>query len=106
MTRYYQGRAFEYRVQRMLRDNGYVVFRSAGSHTPVDLIAYGRTNSGVLVLFVQCKASDKPTISKKERCLLTKWERKFGALAMIAYKGQDASLQFEGLDGNPLVFER
>lgn len=39
MTRYEQGRALEHRVRNLLVDLGFFVVRSAGSKTPVDLVA-------------------------------------------------------------------
>ncbi len=41
MTNYRRGRAFEYQVRDHLRERGFVVVRSAGSHTPADLVALG-----------------------------------------------------------------
>lgn len=38
---YTRGRDAEYRAARDLERAGYVVIRSAGSHTPVDLVAIG-----------------------------------------------------------------
>jgi hypothetical protein len=52
-TPYRLGRALEYRVRRLLEDAGFVVLRSLGSKSPVDLVAIRR---GVLLL-VQCKRS-------------------------------------------------
>jgi len=48
---YVSGRNFEYRVRDYLISYGYTVLRSAGSHTPIDLIAF---NHDKLVL-IQCK---------------------------------------------------
>jgi len=48
---YISGRTFEYKVRDYLESKGYVVVRSAGSHTPIDLIAF---NCFGLIL-VQCK---------------------------------------------------
>lgn len=39
MSNYSRGANFERRVRRHLEDRGWVVFRSAGSHSPADLIA-------------------------------------------------------------------
>ena len=41
MTNYQRGRTFEYQVRDHLQDRGFVVVRSAGSHTPADLVALG-----------------------------------------------------------------
>jgi len=52
MTAYSRGRYFEYRVRDYLTSQGWVVFRSAGSHSPADLIAI---RAGETIL-VQCRA--------------------------------------------------
>lgn len=41
LVSYRRGRSAEYRAARDLERAGYVVIRSAGSHTPVDLVAIG-----------------------------------------------------------------
>lgn len=45
-TNYTRGRAFEYRVREDLHGRGYLVIRSAGSHSPIDLLA-GRLGHGI-----------------------------------------------------------
>jgi Holliday junction resolvase len=50
-TQYRLGRALEYRIRDRLREQGYDVLRTAGSHSPVDLVAI---KPGQL-LFIQCK---------------------------------------------------
>lgn len=52
-TAYARGRAFEYRVQRELAAIAGAVFRSAGSHSPVDLIWCAR--DFIAPRAVQCK---------------------------------------------------
>jgi len=39
MNRYKRGRSKEYQVKRKLEKRGYFVIRSAGSHSPCDLVA-------------------------------------------------------------------
>ncbi|GAG60376.1 unnamed protein product [marine sediment metagenome] len=51
MSAYSKGANFERRVRKHLEQQGWVVFRSAGSHSPADLIAL---KSGE-VLLVQCQ---------------------------------------------------
>jgi Holliday junction resolvase len=63
---YVNGRAFEYRIKKEYEAMGYLVFRTAGSHSPADLIAFpkmsdwftGKGISAVPVL-IQCKATKK-----------------------------------------------
>lgn len=53
MTNYRRGREREYRTQRILESAGYETIRTAGSHGPVDVIAFGVPSS---VRFVQVKS--------------------------------------------------
>lgn len=55
MTAYRKGVAFEYATRDYLHKEGYEVFRSAGSHTKVDLTAVKHEQ----ILFVQCKVDAK-----------------------------------------------
>lgn len=43
---YKRGRAKEYRIKKQLEHEGWFVIRSAGSHSPVDLIALYRAIKG------------------------------------------------------------
>jgi len=52
MTRYQKGRSLEYYVKRRLESEDYLVMRTAGSHSPFDLICVNMDGSGE-VLFVQ-----------------------------------------------------
>lgn len=51
MTNYASGRSWEYQVRDWYSKRGYQVIRSAGSKSPVDLIAIDHKE----VIFVQCK---------------------------------------------------
>ena len=51
MKTYAKGRRLEYKVKKMLEDDGWFVVRCAGSK-PVDLIAVGKGQ----ILIVECKA--------------------------------------------------
>ncbi len=50
-TNYQRGRAFEYRMKELLEQEGYEVFRTAGSHSRFDLIAIKKP----FILFLQLK---------------------------------------------------
>lgn len=50
MTNYERGRRFEYKIKKMLEKAGFVVFRTAGSHGEVDLIAINDTETFLLQL--------------------------------------------------------
>jgi predicted RNA binding protein YcfA (HicA-like mRNA interferase family) len=56
-TNYEKGRAAEYKAIRQLRDDGYAVLRTAGSHGMYDVVAWNRHE----VLFIQIKRDCKPT---------------------------------------------
>ena len=81
MTRYANGRRFEYKVRDDLRARGYLVVRSAGSKGKVDLMAVG---NGEIVL-CQCKNNGwgKPS----EREALCELATQYGALAILASAG-------------------
>ena len=42
MTAYQRGVRLEYLARNVLRQQGYVVIRSAGSHSPIDLVALNK----------------------------------------------------------------
>lgn len=52
---YRRGRAYEYRVIRMLENTGFTAFRSAGSHGCADVIAVNRQQ----IRFVQVKCGER-----------------------------------------------
>ena len=64
---YKNGREKEYRTRKKLLEDGWeVVVRSAGSHSPFDLIAVKKPRDGCdastlgEILLVQCKPKDSP----------------------------------------------
>ena len=63
-TNYKKGRAKEYYQKDKLEKGGNLVIRSAGSHSPFDLIAIDR--QGLKIKFIQCKTK----ISEPERAKL------------------------------------
>ncbi len=84
VTQYERGRSKEYRAMTLLRMDGWVVARSAGSHGPVDIIAAKR---GVTLL-VQVK-SRKARMKTEEAKELVKWAEAFNADAEIwHFKGR------------------
>jgi len=50
---YEKGRRKEYKVMHSLRNEGYIAFRSAGSHSPIDVV--GIRGSDNKIKLVQCK---------------------------------------------------
>jgi len=83
MTPYRRGVAFERRVQHLLERHGWRVIRSAGSHTPVDLVAWPPVvpSAGVAgpiwvippVWVIQCKASPQARLSGRAQADLCDW---------------------------------
>ncbi|MGA2666164.1 MAG: restriction endonuclease [Nitrososphaerales archaeon] len=78
VIQYARGRAKEYRCMELLKREGYVVGRSAGSHSPVDLFAAkdGR------VMLIQVK-SGTARVKKDELRELVKWAEAFNADAEV-----------------------
>ena len=80
---YVNGANFERKVKKELENEGYLCFRTAGSHGVADVIAIlgGRT------LLVQCKISNK--ISKDERVKLKALSKKYNCTGKIAYREKE-----------------
>jgi len=67
---YRYGRSLEYRLMRMLREkNNCVCVRSAGSHTPIDIIA----GNGNKSWGIQVKGGKRPYISRENLEELCRW---------------------------------
>ena len=77
---YISGRNFEYRVKKYLESKGYLVFRTAGSHSIADLIVFPRT-PGKPVL-IQCKHTG--IISKKEKLTMVLKAHPHNCLCILA----------------------
>ena len=57
---YKRGRTLEYDVKALLEQGGYTVVRSAGSHSPFDLVAVKETTGQVKEIWIlQCKVESK-----------------------------------------------
>jgi Holliday junction resolvase len=67
-TNYARGSAFERRVRDKLAGDGYTVYRTAGSKTQVDLIAY---KPGGPTLWIQCSLGAKSKREMRELVDLT-----------------------------------
>lgn len=85
---YESGRRFEYRVRDYLEAKGYLVMRTAGSHSPFDLIAttYYKT------LFVQCKHGEPITKHTKETMI--KLHNKVHGNCIVAYSKKGGQIEF------------
>ena len=60
MNNYRRGAAIEYRATKEFKQMGFLAQRTAGSHSPFDIIVIGKKN----VLLVQCKLLNKATESR------------------------------------------
>lgn len=80
---YRRGRKFEYAIRDDLRKRGFVVVRSAGSRSPIDLVALARGHQPVLV-----QAKRHGRISEAERLELQRMTVQTGALGLLANGAQ------------------
>jgi Holliday junction resolvase len=81
LSNYIAGRNAEYAIKRLLISRGYLhVLRSAGSHTPIDLIAA----DGRKRLAIQVKRGRY--VSRREKLLLIEWAKAFRASPVLATK--------------------
>lgn len=98
MSKYRNGRAFEYKVRDALKARGYFVLRSAGSKSPVDLAALSHTG----ILLVQCKRSGKLGIAEWNRLYeLAESVNAMPLMAEAAYRGSVIFWRLvEGKDGS------
>ena len=58
MTNYKKGVRLERDVVRIFKENGYIAVRTAGSHSPFDVVLVKQTSENkkiCFVAFVQCK---------------------------------------------------
>jgi len=78
MTRYTKGRAREYRTMAILKEDGWLVSRSAASHGAVDVFA---AKDGRLLL-IQVK-SGRARVKKTELEELIRWGRESGGNAEV-----------------------
>lgn len=81
-TNYIRGRKAEYDLMDWLRQNGWLVIRSAGSHSPVDVVA-GKL--GFPVTLYQVKSGDA-TFTFEEAEALREYARAYRARAVLAHK--------------------
>lgn len=70
---YVSGRRFEYTVRDMYEAVGYEVYRTAGSHTPIDLVAVNEHG----VMFIQCK---RGRLVKKDLAGIIKLAKKYNGV--------------------------
>ncbi len=87
-----RGRKFEYRIRDLLQKNGWIVFRSAGSHTSADLIG---VKPGPKVILVQTKATEELYLSPSEKADLASYKTELGAVPLVIHrKGRKWRIHF------------
>ena len=89
---YVKGRAFEYQIKKLFEKKGFMVFRTAGSHSPADLIAFTKLEDwfrnkelGYVPILIQCKNTQKKTYTK-EITVLKSVAKEYGLRALLATK--------------------
>lgn len=98
---YVQGRNFEYRCKRYLERQGFYVVRSAGSHTPTDLIAFPPNpptsdKHSTAPLFIQCKYGSG-YISKSNIDKLVQLAQSVGAIPILIQTDESRKLKISNL---------
>ena len=88
MTNYARGATFERTVKADLEAKGYIVFRSAGSHGPYDLVALGPSE-----MLIQCKLNGK--MSPKERAELCDAAHRAYVKPVKAWRPKRGTIKYE-----------
>ena len=78
---YVRGRRFEYRTKKFFESLGFFVVRTAGSHSPFDLLCFRNEFGSCRLVLVQCKYGGS-RMSKKE---LDEFDRLCTGLACCGY---------------------
>ena len=74
MTNYQKGRRKEYKVVNDERNNNRLAFRSAGSHSPFDVISIDKVSK--VIRLIQCKRTSSESIDYINPKLKQKLEEK------------------------------
>lgn len=64
-SNYQRGANFERRVKKHYENQGYFVLRSAGSHSPVDLLALGTSGA----ILIQVKLDGRMSITEEQQLI-------------------------------------
>lgn len=106
-TAYRRGAALERRIMEELGDTGYIVTRSAGSHSPADLWAARkrRDGEGGILLMVQVKRSAADFGSSEWNELYDAAEQA-GCAAVLAFAPPRGRVQYYWLRGPRLKHSR
>lgn len=83
---YRRGYNLENKVANELKEKGFFVIRSSGSHTPVDVIgSYSNGNGSHTTLAVQCKVGSS-SFTAKDGIELVQWANAFNARPVLVEK--------------------
>ena len=74
------GTSFENRVKKHFVKYGWKVFRSAGSKSCADLIAFHKSGR---TLWIQCKASELPSLGAAEKREIHTGQKFYGVEALV-----------------------
>lgn len=91
MSSYTRGRQLEYDAKRYFEERGYLVIRSAGSKSPVDLVCL---HPSLPPLLVQCKYG-AARLSKQDRERLSALAHMYGAHACIVTRRPRKEIVFD-----------
>lgn len=86
MSNYKKGADLERYVVHIYRQLGWFAIRSAGSHSPVDVVAVPHEVSDYYIHFVQCKSDGR--IAKQDIETLLDLKEQYDIVPMLAYKGK------------------
>jgi len=95
MSNYHKGYKFEKEVIQFYKDQGYFCLRSAGSHTPVDVLAIDDLSNHVF--FIQCKYGNTRMTGKEIQSLLDLAKR-YGATPILATKEKYKSMKLTNIE--------
>lgn len=87
-TQYSRGRKFEYATMGRLREVGFLCVRSAGSHTPVDVVAWRAQTTWL----VQCKRDGRLPVAEREK--LCEWADEAGGVPVLAATAGRGTVEF------------
>lgn len=91
MSSYTRGRRLEYDAKRYFEERGYLVIRSAGSKSPVDLVCL---HPSLPLLLVQCKYGGA-RLSRQDKEHLSSLARKYNARACIVTRRPRKEIVFD-----------
>ena len=78
---YEKGRRKEYKICNNFRTRGFITFRSAGSHSPIDVVAISTEKRQIIL--IQAKSGG---FTEKERDNLTKKHESLNGIFEVTFK--------------------